>query len=45
MAKITKDKLMEIVNVKMPDLNTKDPEAACRIIAGQARQMGIEVEL
>jgi len=43
-AKISKDKLMEIVNIKMPDLNTKDPEAACRIIAGQARQMGIEIE-
>ena len=35
---------MEIVNTKMPDFNTKDPEAAARIIAGQARQMGIEVE-
>ena len=36
-AKISKEKLMEVVN-------TKDPEAAARIIAGQARQMGIEVE-
>lgn len=43
-AKISKEKLMEVVNAKMPDLNTKDPEAAARIIAGQARQMGIEVE-
>ncbi len=43
-AKITKEKLMEVVNTKMPDLNTKSPEAAARIIAGQARQMGIEVE-
>ena len=43
-AKITKEKLMEVVAAKMPDLNTKDPEAAARIIAGQARQMGIEVE-
>ena len=43
-AKLTKAQLMEIVNTKMPDLNTKDPEAACRIIAGQARQMGVEVE-
>lgn len=42
-AKISKEKLMEVVNAKMPDLNTKDPEAAARIIAGQARQMGIEV--
>lgn len=43
-AKITKEKLMEVVNAKMPDLNTNNPEAAARIIAGQARQMGIEVE-
>ena len=43
-AKISKEKLMEIVNTKMPDFNTKDPEAAARIVAGQARQMGIEVE-
>ena len=43
-AKITKEKLMEVVAAKMPDLNTTNPEAAARIIAGQARQMGIEVE-
>ena len=44
-AKISKEKLMEIVNTKMPDLNTTNPEAAARIIAGQARQMGVEVEM
>ena len=43
-AKISADKLMEVVKTKMPDLNTTSPEAAARIIAGQARQMGIEVE-
>ena len=43
-AKLSKEKLMEIVNTKMPDFNTTNPEAAARIIAGQARQMGIEVE-
>lgn len=42
--KITKEKLMEVVNIKLPDLNTKDPEAAARILAGTARQMGLEVE-
>ncbi|MFK7850702.1 MAG: 50S ribosomal protein L11 [Akkermansiaceae bacterium] len=41
---ITKAKLMEVVNVKMPDLNTNDPEAAARILAGTARQMGLEIE-
>lgn len=41
---ITKAKLMEVVATKMPDLNTKDPERAARILAGQARQMGLDVE-
>ncbi len=35
---------MEVVNIKLPDLNTKDPEKAARILAGQARQMGLEIE-
>ncbi len=43
-AKITKAQLMDVVKIKMPDLNTKDPEAAARILAGTARQMGLEVE-
>ena len=42
--KITKDKLMEVVKVKMPDLNTNDPEQAAKILAGTAMQMGLEVE-
>ena len=42
--KITKDKLMEVVKIKMEDLNTNDPEAAARILAGTARQMGLEIE-
>jgi large subunit ribosomal protein L11 len=42
--KITKAQLMEVVAIKMPDFNTKDPEAACRILAGTARQMGLEIE-
>jgi ribosomal protein L11 len=29
----------------MPDLNANSPEAAYRIIAGTARQMGIDCEL
>ncbi len=43
-AKITKSQVMEIVKQKMPDLNANDPEAGFRIIAGTARQMGIEIE-
>lgn len=42
--KISKAKLMEVVNIKMPDLNTRNPEAAARILAGTARQMGLEIE-
>lgn len=42
--KITKAQLMDVVKIKMPDLNTKDPEAAARILAGTARQMGHEIE-
>ena len=33
-----------VVKQKMPDLNANSPEAGYRIIAGTARQMGIEVE-
>jgi len=42
--KITKEQLMEVVKQKMPDLNARDPEAAARILAGTARQMGLEIE-
>lgn len=41
---ITKDQLMEVVNIKMPDLNTNDPELAAKILAGTARQMGLEIK-
>lgn len=43
-ATITKAQVMEIVKIKGPDLNAKDDEAAARIIAGSARQMGIKIE-
>ena len=41
--KITSTQLREIAEYKMPDLNANDVEAAMRIIAGTARNMGIEV--
>lgn len=41
---ITRDQLMEVVNIKLPDLNTNDPEQAAKIIAGTARQMGLEIK-
>jgi large subunit ribosomal protein L11 len=40
---ITKKQLQEIAELKMPDLNTSDLEAAVRSIAGTARSMGLEV--
>ncbi|MEK7623304.1 MAG: 50S ribosomal protein L11 [Patescibacteria group bacterium] len=42
--KITKKQLKEIAEKKLPDLNTKDIDAAMKIIAGTARQMGVMVE-
>ena len=42
--KVTKAQLKEIAEYKMKDLNANDVEAAMRIIAGTARNMGIEVE-
>ena len=41
---ISAAKLREIAEYKMPDLNANDVEAAMRIIAGTARNMGITVE-
>ena len=41
---LTKAQVKEIAEVKMPDLNTKDLEAAMRVIAGTARSMGVTVE-
>lgn len=42
--KITQAQLRELALKKMPDLNAKTPEAAMNILAGTARNMGIEVE-
>jgi large subunit ribosomal protein L11 len=41
--KITKAQLREIAQKKLPDLNTQDLEQAMLIIAGTARQMGVDV--
>lgn len=42
--KISKDKVREIAQTKMADLNTNDVEAAMRMIEGTARSMGIVIE-
>ncbi len=42
-ASVSRDKVREIAELKMPDLNANDVDAAMRIIEGTARSMGIEV--
>ena len=42
-AKVTMDKVETIAQQKMQDLNAYDLKAACKIIMGTARSMGIEV--
>jgi large subunit ribosomal protein L11 len=41
--KVTRNQLLEIYRLKQKDLNAKSDEAGIRIIAGTARNMGIEV--
>ncbi len=41
--KITQAQLREVAMKKMPDLNTTDVDAAMKIMAGTARQMGVDV--
>lgn len=41
---ITKAQLQEIAQTKMPDLNARDIEAAMRIVAGTAKNMGVTVQ-
>jgi len=42
--KVTKAQVREIAELKMPDLNAFDIDAAMRIVEGTARSMGLEVE-
>jgi len=41
---VTRADLEEIVKIKEKDLNARDMDQACRIIAGTARSMGLQVE-
>jgi large subunit ribosomal protein L11 len=43
-AKITKEQVKQIAELKMPDLNAGSLEAAMSMIAGTARSMGVTVE-
>jgi len=40
---VTKDQVREIAEIKMPDLNANDVDAAMKIVEGTARSMGITV--
>lgn len=42
-AKISRAQLLEVTQTKLEDLNTHDLERGARIMAGTARQMGIEI--
>ena len=42
--KISAAQVREIAEIKMPDLNANDIDAAAKIIAGTARSMGVDVE-
>jgi large subunit ribosomal protein L11 len=41
--KVTRAQLRRIAELKMPDINANDLEAAMAIIAGTARSMGVEI--
>ena len=41
---ISKAQLKEIAEIKIPDLNTNDVEAAMRVVEGTCQQMGVEVK-
>jgi large subunit ribosomal protein L11 len=41
--KVTRKQVMEIVKLKAKDLNSRTDEAGFRVIAGTARQMGLEI--
>ena len=42
--KVTKEQVREIAELKMPDLNANDVEAAMRMVEGTARSMGLVVK-
>ena len=41
---VTREQLLAVANIKMPDLTAADEEAAIRTVAGSARSMGLEVK-
>jgi large subunit ribosomal protein L11 len=43
--KLTQEQVAKIAEMKMPDLNAASLEAACKMVRGSARSMGVETEL
>jgi large subunit ribosomal protein L11 len=43
-ASVNMEQIREIAQIKLPDLNTTDLEAATRMIEGTARSMGLTIE-
>lgn len=43
-ATLTKEQVKEIAEIKLPDLNAYDVEAAMNIVTGTAKNMGVKVE-
>ena len=41
---VTRDQVREIAEIKMPDLNANDVDAAMKIVEGTARSMGITTD-
>jgi len=41
--KVTRTQLQEIANIKLPDLNANDIQAAMKIVEGTAKNMGIAI--
>ena len=43
-ATLTKEQVKEIAEIKLPDLNANDIDAAMKIVSGTAKNMGVKVE-
>ncbi len=42
--KVTRKQVLDIVKIKLSDMNARNEEAAFRVVAGTARSMGIEIK-
>ncbi|MGI6524907.1 MAG: 50S ribosomal protein L11 [Bdellovibrionota bacterium] len=42
--KLTHEQVLEIARRKMEDLNCIDEDAACKVVAGTARSMGVDIQ-